>query len=364
MLSKYLKVGMHGHLTVKTHIFLTGATGYIGGSVLARLLCHPRSDTFQTTILVRSESKVSQFRSMGIKAVVGSYNDLDLLSQLAEKADIVIACANADDLNAAKAILKGLQYRYKRTGVPPSLIHTSGTGVLIDDAQGMYPSDVIYSDMDVAQLKAIPETQPHRVVDLDIVKADEQGFVKTYIILPGTIYGRASGSLVDAGLQNPISQQIPTLVEASLSRGQAGVLGKGKNIWPNVHIDEVADLFKLVVDSVISYDVDGNKPRILNSAFSHGWSGFYFAENGEHTLCAVSEAIGKAMVDLRKAKNATPTTFTDDETQRLFPPGTIAFLNSNARCRADRSKAIGWKPKKTTKDILVSIKEEVRSIQI
>ena len=48
-------------------------------------------------------------------------------------------------------------------------------GVLIDDAQGMYPSDVIYSDMDVAQLEAIPETQPHRIVDLDIVKADEQG---------------------------------------------------------------------------------------------------------------------------------------------------------------------------------------------
>jgi hypothetical protein len=153
-------------------------------------------------------------------------------------------------------------------------------------------------------------------------------------------------------------------VKASLSRGRAGVLGKGKNIWPNVHINEVADLFKLIVDSVIFHSVDGNKPSIHSSAFSHGLSGFYFAENGEHTLYAVSEAIGKAMVDLGKAKNATPTTFTDDETQRLFPPGTIAFLNSNARCRADRSKAVGWKSKKTTKDMLVSIKEEVHSVQM
>jgi hypothetical protein len=31
---------------------------------------------------------------MGISAVVGSYNDLDLLSQLAEEADIVIACVS------------------------------------------------------------------------------------------------------------------------------------------------------------------------------------------------------------------------------------------------------------------------------
>jgi len=42
--------------------------------------------------------------------------------------------------------------------------------------------------------------------------------------------------------------------------------------------------FKLIVYSVISYDVDSNKPCILNSAFSHRLSDFYFAENGEHTF--------------------------------------------------------------------------------
>jgi len=52
------------------------------------------SDTFQMTVLICSESKASQFCSMGMKAVVGSYNDLDLLSQLAEEADIVIACVS------------------------------------------------------------------------------------------------------------------------------------------------------------------------------------------------------------------------------------------------------------------------------
>lgn len=65
-----------------------------------------------------------------------------------------------------------------------------------------------------------------------------QGYVKTYIVLPSTIYGLASGPLVDAGLQNSHSQQIPTLVKTSLDRGRAGMVGAGKNIWPNVHIDE------------------------------------------------------------------------------------------------------------------------------
>jgi hypothetical protein len=64
------------------------------------------------------------------------------------------------------------------------------------------------------------------------------GYVKTYIILPSTIYGFASGPLVDKGIQNTRSQQIPTLVDVSLQRGQGGMIGKGKNWWGNVHIDD------------------------------------------------------------------------------------------------------------------------------
>lgn len=56
--------------------------------------------------------------------------------------------------------------------------------------------------------------------------------------MPSTIYGIASGELVDAGIQNPRSLQIPALIQAALSRGRAGMVGAGKNIWPNVDIEE------------------------------------------------------------------------------------------------------------------------------
>jgi len=81
---------------------------------------------------------------MGIHAVVGSYADLPLLEDLAADADLVIACVSAihgsympineqtvsqvdmDDLNAAKAILRGLKKRFQNTGQTPSLVHTVG----------------------------------------------------------------------------------------------------------------------------------------------------------------------------------------------------------------------------------------------
>jgi hypothetical protein len=57
-------------------------------------------------------------------------------------------------------------------------------------------------------------------------------------VLPVTIYGFASGPFVDLGIQNKSSIQIPILIQKSLDRGQGGMIGQGKNIWNNVHVDE------------------------------------------------------------------------------------------------------------------------------
>ena len=91
----------------------------------------------------------------------------------------------------------------------------SGTGVITDDARGMYPGDVIYNDTDVEQIKSIPDTAFHRNVDLLVVHADLEGYVRSHIILPSTIYGIATHALVNAGVSNAHSIQIPILVRAS-----------------------------------------------------------------------------------------------------------------------------------------------------
>ena len=51
----------------------------------------------------------------------------------------------------------------------------SGTGLLVDDAQGNTTSDIIYDDMSPEQIESLPDTAPHRLVDLEIIKADRSG---------------------------------------------------------------------------------------------------------------------------------------------------------------------------------------------
>ncbi|KAG6808428.1 hypothetical protein H0H87_012940, partial [Tephrocybe sp. NHM501043] len=146
--------------------------------------------------------------------------------------------ADSDYLPAIQAILRGLKTRYKNTGNGPSLIHLSGTGVLADNALGQYSSDTIYDDANPEQIKTLPITQIHRWVDVELDAADAEGYVKTYIVLPSTVYGIASNPFVDAGIQNPRSIQVPRLLNAALARGQGGLVGAGKNLWNDVSIDD------------------------------------------------------------------------------------------------------------------------------
>ncbi|KAJ7193548.1 NAD-binding protein [Mycena pura] len=333
----------------KTKFLLTGATGYIGGSVLNRFLGHPQADSFHFTVLVRDPKKAESFRHMGMTAVVGSHSDAPLVEKLASEVDVVIATADCDDLDAANATLRGLKKKYETSGVAPIFINTSGTGVLAEDSKGMYASTVVYDDSDADQIESLAPTQMHRNVDLAITAADAEGYIKSYIILPSTIYGLATGRLVDAGIQNPHSMQIPDLISASLDRGRGGMVGEGKNLWPNVEIHELADLYILLYDAIIS-----------NPSVGHGREGYYFGASGEHSLYDVGKAIGEALVALGRGDSAQPTTFSQAELDKYFKGS--AYLGSNSRCRATRSRSIGWKPVKTTSDMLASIRPEVEAI--
>ncbi|KII89888.1 hypothetical protein PLICRDRAFT_40070 [Plicaturopsis crispa FD-325 SS-3] len=332
-------------------IFLTGATGYIGGTVLTRLLQHPKAAQFRIRALIRNKDKAALIASKypSVTPIIGANQDLQLLEDAAASADIIVSAADSDDLPAAEAIVRGLKRRHQETGKVPVIIHTSGTGVLGDSSAGMYPTEDIYDDADAAQIATLPATQPHRRIDLAIEAADTAGYARSFIVLPSMIYGLATGPLVDIGFQNPHSVQIPGLIKASIQRGQGGVVGKGANFWHNVHIDEVADIYILILDAVLSG----------SNAAGHGQEGYYFGENGEHKMYDVSVAIAKALFELGKGESPEPTTFTEEDYIKHF---AILNLSRNSRSRATRSKALGWKPTKTTDDLLASIKPEVEAI--
>ena len=60
--------------------------------MLAKLLAHRDAKTFEVTALVRSEEKAKKLEVFGVKAVVGSFKDLELVEKLSEAAHVVFSC--------------------------------------------------------------------------------------------------------------------------------------------------------------------------------------------------------------------------------------------------------------------------------
>ncbi|KAH8091797.1 hypothetical protein BXZ70DRAFT_909660 [Cristinia sonorae] len=364
---------------MSTQILFVGATGYIGGTVLAKLIEHPSANTFSITVLTRSQDKAKLIEEKfpQLKVVVGSTDDEETLERLASESHVVIGTADADNLPAVKAILRGLRKRHATVGDLPIFIHTVETddamqGVLTTPDNGLKVGENVYDDADPKSIASLPPTQVHRDVDLAIVEADEQGkpsvrntrlekilianrlgYLKSYIILPSTIYGLADHALTKAGISNPRSIQVPLLIKASLRRGAPGVVGKGVSIWPSVHIDEVADLYIRILDGIVNN----------NPAVGHGADGFYFGISDHHTWYELSKEIGRVMVQKGLTKSDEPTPFSDEELVKYF--GSVEggnYYGSTSRGIPNHSKAIGWDPKKTKKDLFASITPELEAL--
>jgi uncharacterized protein YbjT (DUF2867 family) len=80
------------------HVFTYDIEGFLGGSVLTRLLTID-SLHIHIVILVRSSEKADKFNAIStyknLTAVVGSIEELDKLESLAGKADYVFNCVRS-----------------------------------------------------------------------------------------------------------------------------------------------------------------------------------------------------------------------------------------------------------------------------
>ena len=117
-------------------MLVTGATGYIGGSVAERLI----ASGHQVVGLVRSAEKVPLLKERGIESVLGTLDDWEVIRKAAQEADAVIHAASADHPGSVLALIAALE----RSG--KTLIYTSGSSVVADSADGEYASSVAVTE--------------------------------------------------------------------------------------------------------------------------------------------------------------------------------------------------------------------------
>ena len=283
-------------------IFVTGASGYIGGSVATAL----RAAGHQVAGLVRSAQKAEQVRALGVEPVSGTLDDGALLARCAREADAVVHAADADHRAAVEAMLAAL------AGSDKPFIHTSGSSIVGDQAWGE-ASDKVYDDD--TPFTPGPGRAARVAVGTRVLAAAGEG-VRAIVIAPSLIYGTGRGAHLE-------SIQVPRLTALAKKTGVARHVGRGENIWANVHIDDLVDLYL----------------RALNKAPA---GASYWAENGECSMRALCEAISRAL-----GYGGRTQSMSKEESIAEFGEGPAAYTyGSNSRVRATRARrALGWAPR-------------------
>ena len=283
------------------NLFVTGAGGYIGGSVATGLLAAGHA----VRGLVRTPERAAALARTGIEPVIGDLDDAALLAREAQRADGVVHAAAADHAPSAAALVDAL------AGSGKPLLHTSGSSVIGDDARGERASERIFDED--TPLVVAPAKQARRALELSVLRAAGRG-VRGVVICPSHIYGPGRGL-------NPQSVQIPFLVDNARRHGAVQIVGHGLNIWSHVHIDDVAELYRLALEQAPA-------------------GAFYFAENGEASFADIGAAIAAR---LGLAVEPLPA---ETAAQRWGEGRALYTFGSNSRVRARRARReLGWAPK-------------------
>lgn len=282
-------------------IFLTGASGYIGGSVAAAL----RAAGHEVAGLVRTPARAEEVRAQGIEPVLGSLGDSALLERSAREADAVINTADADHGKSVESMIAAL------SGSGKLFLHTSGSSIVGDQAAGE-PTDRIYHDD--TPVRPGPGRVARVAVNQAVLDAARNG-VKAVVICPSLIYGTGHGVHRE-------SIQIPRLARLARKHGVARHVGRGENIWSNVHLDDLVDLYLLAVQKAPA-------------------GAFYYAENGENSMRQACEAISRAL-----GFGGKTAPMSVEEAAAELGEGPVAYsYGSNSRVRATRARSeLGWSP--------------------
>lgn len=282
-------------------VFITGAAGYIGGSVGTTLI----GAGHEVTGLVRSEARARDVERFGIEPVIGDLADAQVLERAALAADAVINIANSDNRQVADVFLNAMRDSGK------TFIQSSGTSIVADLADGERPGKVYDETTPVDPLPL----RAGRVALNDAVLAASGKKLRAMVICPSLIYGLGLGASAD-------SIQVPWMIKLAKKHGVGRHIGAGANIWSNVHINDLVDLYLRALE---------NAPG----------GAFYYAENGENSMRELAEAVSRLLGYGGRTENMS----VEEAVAEWGEGGARYTMGSNSRVRAVRArKELGWSP--------------------
>jgi nucleoside-diphosphate-sugar epimerase len=284
---------------MKHRIFVTGASGYVGSAVAARLA---RAD-HEVFGLTRSADRARALEAIGVKPVIGDLADSTEWVGVLQNCDVVVHAAfdaeagpSDQDHNALEAFrVAALDGRVRRVLYTSGIwVHGDGDGKPVDESTPLRPLELVH----------------WRVAHEEIAIALSEHDVSTVILRPGMVYGEGRGIL---GGWFSEAHEKKTLTYP----------GHGSQHWPMVHRNDLADAYLL--------------------AFEHAAAGerYLLADESHYTVRQLAEAAAAAA-------GVPAVAWPDAEVVAALGPYGKALLNDLQVSSAKARRDLGWVPRHTS----------------
>jgi nucleoside-diphosphate-sugar epimerase len=364
-------------------ILITGATGYVGGTVLSQLLDSTASSIKDLTfdLLIRDDAQAlklnNEYGSRINTIKWPGLEDVAFIEETASNYDIVINTGSGFLPEGAIAFVNGLARRIKDGKPAPWMLHISGCTNLSDRPLTQPPrplrewNDEQDNPEILEYMKALNEKEPYsqRATEVGVLEAAAATGVQAVSVNTPCIFGEGTGQFNKQGLV------IPLIMMYVIQHGYGWKLNETANFdW--VHVLDLADIYVLLVRTILEREDRGV------GYIPSGKNGVIFAAVGR----ALIKDINQGCLDAAFADGILPREGTPQQKEiRLVPLQEIADkLTAGQSDIAERGwgghkatkgvvarKVLGWEPKRQQQaweqdfhDELVALKEDRRMVTI
>jgi len=288
-----------------TRVLVLGANGYLG-SHLARNMVGAGHDVAG---LVRNADAAARLEATGARSITGDLTNRDVLVPELSAADAIFYAAQLDLAGEYETVAWMLE---RIAGTGKAFVFTSGTGVLSQRTDGDWSEDSFAEEDIFVPSKYIGARKNTE----DMVRAAAATGIRAFVVRPPLLWGNGG------------CQAVANFYHSAVKTGAVCYIGRGLNLYSNVHVEDLCELYRLILEKGVS-------------------GRLYHAVSGEANFRALAEGVAKTL-------DVPTRSVSLGEAMEIWDKFTA--LIALATCSRSRSplarRELGWAPRADRLDIM------------